>query len=447
MDKRLDLAKEAIFPLIIKMSWPSIIAMLAISVYNFIDTFWLARLSHQALAALTVCFPIQMFFAAVGVGTGVGAGSFSARMFGAKNISDAQHTAGQIFFLSFSFGVVIIVLGLLFGDSLLLLFGAFEEIMDESRAYLKIILFSAPFLIFSMMCNNLLRAEGRPLLSMIVVLISSFFSALLDPLLIFGMGPFPRLGISGAALAAVLAQAFASFFSVYFLWMKSSRYRLQIKFLAPNLSIIKSIYATGLPTIVTNLVLTFVLIAYNHVLAQFGSLAIGALGICFRINGLVTMILFGIGFGLMPIVGFSQGAKLHDRLRHAVLLSTRVATLFAVFSTVLLAIFARPIVGIFTTDPALIDIATTALRIYISTLVVGAPIIIYINMFIGLGKGMLAMYLLLIRDTVLLIPLLIVLSRYFGLIGAWLALPISMLIAFFLISSRAKTELRRYGGA
>jgi Na+-driven multidrug efflux pump len=106
MMRRLDLGKEAILPLILKMSWPSIIAMIAMSVYNFIDTFWLARLSSQALAALTVCFPIQMIFAAIGVGTGVGAGSFSARMFGAGKLIQAKQTAGQIFFLSFYFFMI-----------------------------------------------------------------------------------------------------------------------------------------------------------------------------------------------------------------------------------------------------------------------------------------------------------------------------------------------------
>jgi Na+-driven multidrug efflux pump len=108
MTERLDLGKEAIFPLILKMSWPSIIAMTAMSVYNFIDTFWLARLSSQALATLTVCFPIQMIFAAIGVGTGIGAGSFSARMFGAGKIIQARLTAGKIFPLSFFFGLLMI---------------------------------------------------------------------------------------------------------------------------------------------------------------------------------------------------------------------------------------------------------------------------------------------------------------------------------------------------
>jgi Na+-driven multidrug efflux pump len=190
MNKRLDLANEAIFPLILKMSWPSIIAMIAISVYNIIDTFWLAQLSHQALAALTVCFPIQMIFAAIGVGTGVGAGSFSARMFGAGKLIQAKQTAGQIFFLSFFFGLTLILAVIYFRDPILIFFGAFDEIMPLCRAYLDIIIFSAPFLFFSMMSNNLLRAEGRPILSMVVVLISSACSAILDPLLIFGIGPF-----------------------------------------------------------------------------------------------------------------------------------------------------------------------------------------------------------------------------------------------------------------
>ncbi len=445
MTRRLDLAHEAIFPLILKMSWPSIIAMIAISIYNIIDTFWLARLSPQALAALTICFPIQMIFAAIGVGTGVGAGSFAARMFGAKKIIQAKHTAGQIFFLSLLFGAILILAVVFFRDPILLFFGAFDEIMPLCRAYMDVIVFSAPFLFFSMMSNNLLRAEGRPILSMYVVLVSSIVSAILDPLLIFGIGPFPRLEIQGAALASVIAQCAASIFSVYFMQFQSSSYKLEWRYLIPNPYIIRSIFSTGLPSVVTNLVITMVLIAYNHVLAPFGSTALAALGICFRVNSLVTMVLFGIGFGIMPVVGFSQGANLYERLRQSVAVSVKVSTYFAAISSLVMVILAEKIVGIFTGDPALIAIATPALRIYISVLVFSAPITIYINMFIGLGKGTLAMYLLFVRDTVLLIPLLILLSKWFGLTGAWVALPISTLIAFVVIYVQAQKELKRFG--
>lgn len=444
MIKRLDLEKEAILPLILKMSWPSIIAMTAMSVYNFIDTFWLARLSSQALAALTVCFPIQMIFAAIGVGTGIGAGSFSARMFGAGKILQARQTAGQIFPLSFFFGLIMIIFVLLFGDAILLAFGAFDEIMPLCHDYLYIIVFSSPFLFFSMMSNNLLRAEGRPLLSMYVVLIASISSAILDPFLIFGIGPFPRLGIKGAALAAVIAQCVACIFSVYFMQLKSSKYELQWKYLFPDISTINSIFSTGLPSIATNLVVSLVLVIYNHVLAPFGFLAIAALGICFRVNSLVTMVLFGIGFGLMPVVGFSSGARLFQRLRESVFVALKVSVFFAAVASILLEIFSGQIVGIFSNDPALVAIATPALRIFASALILTAPIVIFINMFLGLGKGTLAMFLLFFRDTIAFIPLLIILPFWFGLWGVWLALPIANLIALFAVIFWAKKELRRF---
>ena len=444
MIKRLDLGKEAIFPLILKMSWPSIIAMTAMSVYNFIDTFWLAHLSSQALAALTVCFPIQMIFAAIGVGTGIGAGSFSARMFGSGKILQAKKTAGQIFPLSFFSGLIMITFVLFFGDTILVSFGAFNEIMPLCHDYLYIIVFSSPFLFFSMMSNNLLRVEGRPLLSMYVVLIASISSAILDPFLIFGIGPFPRLGIKGAALAAVIAQCLACIFSVYFMQLKSSKYELKWKYLSPDISTIKSIYSTGLPSIVTNLIVSLVLVIYNHVLAHFGFLAMAALGICFRVNSLVTMVLFGIGFGLMPIVGFSSGARLFQRLRESVFVALKVSLFFAFIASILLEIFARQIVALFSNDPALAAIATPALRIFASALVLIAPIIIFINMFLGLGKGTLAMFLLFFRDSIAFIPLLIILPIWFGLLGVWLALPLANLMAFFMVLFWAKKELRRF---
>jgi putative MATE family efflux protein len=445
MIKRLDLGKEAIFPLILKMSWPSIVAMIAMSLYNFIDTFWLARLSSQALAALTVCFPIQMIFAAIGVGTGVGAGSFSARMFGAGKSLQAKQTAGQIFPLSSFFGLIMIIFVLSFHDAILTFFGASDEIMPLCRDYLVIIVFSSPFLFFSMMSNNLLRVEGRPLLSMYVVLIASISSAILDPLLIFGVGPFPHLGIKGAALAAVIAQSLACLFSIYFMQLKSSKYELKWEYLFPNISIINSIYSTGFPSIAANLIVSLVLVVYNHVLANFGSLAIAALGICFRVNGLITMVLFGIGFGLMPIVGFNDGARLYQRLKESVFVALKVSISFAAVSSTILEIFAPQIVGFFSKDPALLAIAIPALRIYVSVLILIAPIMMFINMFLGLGKGTLAMFLLFFRDSILLIPLLLILSSSFGLFGAWLALPLANLLAFFAVLFWAKKDLRRFG--
>jgi putative MATE family efflux protein len=439
-NKALDLGREPILPLLLKMSWPSIAAMLALAVYNLIDTFWLTRVSPQALAALTICFPIQMIFGAIGVGTGVGAGSFAARMFGAGEHTRARQTAGQVIILSLIFGFLIILLTLLYDDLILKIFGAPDEILSLSRQYLVTVSFGSPFLLFMMMSNNLLRAEGRPYASMVVILVMSVVGAILDPILILGLGPFPRMGILGAAISAVIAYAVAGVLSFYYLQSKSSKYDLRWQYLLPNMSIIYAIYQTGFPSLIMNLFFSLVMIAYNHVLSDYGPLAIATLGLCFRINGLVVMVLFGIGHGVMPMVGFNEGARLYDRLIETVNVAVKWTTIFCIASFILFEIFAHSILTIFTDDTQLIEIAVPALRIFVSMLLLIGPNLVWINMFIGLGKGMTSMVLLLMRDALVLIPMLFILPSWFGLNGVWMAQPLSNLLAFFMILFWTKRE-------
>lgn len=439
--KGLDLGRGQIFPLLMKMSWPSIIAMLAVALANLIDAFWLARLSTDALAALTVSFPIQMIFAAVGIGTGVGAGAYAARMFGANQPIKARHTAGQIIFLSLSLGILTIIPVIFAPDAILKLFGAHEDILPLTRRYLLTLVWGTPFLYLFIIASNLLRAEGRPNLSMSVVLSFCIVLMLLEPFLIFGWGPFPKMGITGAALASVISYIFAAALSIVFLRLNTSRYSLKWNHLLPRLSICRSIYQTGFPTVMMNFVVSLVMISYNHVLAGFGPLALATLGICFRLYGLVTMILFGIGYGVMPLVAFNEGAGQYRRLAQTVKVAVRFSALFSGISSLLLILFADPIVRLFTEDIALANAAVPALRYFIVALALVGPLTVWVNMFIGLGKGGTAMLLMLFRDGVLLIPLLTILPRLIGLKGAWLAQPISTVAAFILIMVLARREL------
>ncbi len=439
-NKALDLGREPILPLLLKMSWPSIAAMLALAVYNLIDTFWLTRVSPEAIAALTICFPIQMIFGAIGVGTGVGAGSFAARMFGAGKDVKARQTAGQVIILSVIFGFLIILLTLLYDDLILKVFGAPDEILSLSGQYLVTVSFGSPFLLFMMMSNNLLRAEGRPYTSMVVVLVMSIVGAILDPILILGLGPFPRMGILGAAISAVIAYVVAGMLSFYYLQSKSSKYDLRWQYLLPNMDIIYAIYQTGFPSLIMNLFFGLVMIVYNHVLGNYGPLAIATLGLCFRINGLVVMVLFGIGHGVMPMVGFNEGARLYDRLIETVNVAVKWTTIFCIASFILFEIFAHSILTLFTDDARLIEIAVPALRIFVSMLLLIGPNLVWINMFIGLGKGLTSMTLLLMRDALFLIPMIFILPSWFGLNGVWMAQPLSNLMAFFMILFWTKRE-------
>lgn len=438
----LDLGTGPILPLLLKMSWPSITAMFAMALYNLIDTFWLTRFSSQAIAALTICFPIQMVFGAIGVGTGVGAGSFAARMFGAGDYVRAKQTAGQIIILSASLSFLIITVTLIYHDIILKIFGATGDVLPLARQYLVTVVFGSPFLLFMMMANNLLRAEGKPNTSMYVILVMSALGMVLDPIFIFGWGPIPCMGIMGAALSAIISYFSAGALSYYYLNLRSSKYDLHWRYLIPNISIISSIYQTGFPSVIMNLVFGLVLIVYNYVLGFFGSLAIATLGLCFRINGLVVMVLFGIGHGVMPMVGFNEGAGLHKRLMETVNLAVKISFIFSAAAFLLFELFAPSILEVFTRDGELLEIAVPALRIFVTMLLFIGPTLMWINMFIGLGKGFTSMVLLMMRDAIILIPMLILFPSIFGLNGVWMAQPISNIVAFCIILFWTRREFR-----
>ena len=441
----LDLGKDPIGTLLLKMSLPSVVAMLVMALYNVVDAFWIGKISPEAIAALTICFPIQMLFGAIGVGTGVGAGSFTARMFGAGDTLRANRTAGQVIFLSALFGVIIIAAGIFFSESVLRIFGATENILPLSVRYLEMIVFGAPFLFFIMISDYLFRAEGNPTVPMFVIITSALLNAILDPFLIFGWGPFPEMGIRGAGLATTIAQFATFFLSLYFLFSRHSGYQVRLGDIIPRWSIIVPIYHVGFPSFIANIAFSAVLVIYNHQLAGFGHLAVAALGLGFRINGVLMMILFGIGHGVMPMIGFNYGARNYARIRKITRAAINISVLIGAVSSIFIELFAYPILAAFTDDPALLAIAVPALRIFVITQILLGPIIAWINVFMGLGKGMAAMVLLVGRQVLFVIPLIYLMPLWFGLNGVWMAQPIANVISFFIISFWATRELRRLG--
>ncbi|MDO9516155.1 MAG: MATE family efflux transporter [Syntrophales bacterium] len=441
----LDLGKDPIGTLLLKMSLPSVVAMLVMALYNVVDAFWIGKISPEAIAALTICFPIQMVFGAIGVGTGVGAGSFTSRMFGAGNTIRANRTAGQVILLSAVFGVIIIVSGTVFSEPILRFFGATENILPLSVQYLKMIALGAPFLFFIMMSDYLFRAEGNPNVPMFVIVTSALLNAILDPFLIFGWGPFPEMGVMGAGLATAIAQFATFFLSMYFLFSHRSGYQVRLGDIIPRWSIIVPIYHVGFPSLITNIAFSAVLVIYNHTLAGFGHLAVAALGLGFRINGVLMMALFGIGHGVMPMIGFNYGARNYARIREISRAATSISVLIGGVSSLFIELFAYPILAAFTDDPALLTIAVPALRIFVLTQILLGPMIAWINVFMGLGKGMAAMVLLVGRQVLFVVPLIYLLPLCFGLNGVWMAQPIANVISFAMILFWTGRELRRLG--
>ena len=416
--------------LILSLSLPGMASMLTMALYNLVDTFWVARLGYQAIAALTIVLPYQILIIAIGVGTGIGISSLASRRFGERNIEATNHVAGQIFPLAGVFGVIFLTAAVFFPVPILTICGATPDIMDFATQYLTIIALGTPFLLFMMMAGSLLRGSGDAVRPMAFMITATVTNIILDPFLIFGLGPFPELGVRGAALATVIAQLLGAGLGFSYIVAHKSAYRVKLLHLRPNLPILHDIYRVGFPSMIIEIMEGMIFALVNYILSAFGSLALAAVGIMIRIVDLAFMPMFGVSMGLLPIVGFNFGARLWNRLWRAIKLASGGLMLFMGVATVVLEIFAPDLISIFNDDPELLAIAVPAMRIGLSALVLVGPAILTVTTLQGLAKGKEALFLSLVRQFAFFVPLLFILSRIWGLIGVWLSFPITDILAF-----------------
>ena len=416
--------------LLLSLSLPGIASMTTMALYNIIDTFWVARLGYRAIAALTIVIPYHILIIAIGAGTGIGVSALTSRRFGEGNIEATNHVAGQIFPLAVLLGSVFLATAVFLSHTILTICGATPDIMDYATQYLVIISFGAPFLIFSISANNLLRGSGDAMRPMIFMIIATVINIILDPLMIFGIGPFPEMGVRGAALATTISQVCAAGLNFYYIVAHKSIYRIKLAQIRLNLPILRDIYRVGFPATIMETTESMTFAMFNYVVSAFGSLAIAAAGLAIRIGDLAFMPMFGVAQGLLPIVGFNFGAKLWDRVWRAVKLACIGIALTMGAATVVLEIFTPQTISIFSDDPELMALAVPAMRITMSALVIVGPTILFSTAFQGLSKGKEALALSLIRQFLFFVPLLLLLPRIWGINGVWLTWPVSDALAF-----------------
>jgi len=426
----LDLGTKPLGRLLIKLSVPGMVSFLAMMLYNIVDTFWVSRLGTSAIAALTVVFPYQMINVAIGAGTGIGVASLTSRLFGAKDTKGANLVAGQVYLLATVLGLLTLAVGVFLTNPVLHLFGVRADFLNLSYIYLFIIAFGAPMRYFIMMSNNLVRGSGDTLTPMYVALGTATFNALLDPFLIFGWGPFPKLGVAGAALATVIMQTLGAAFYLIYLPTKRSPYRIRLGAMLPNWRVIYDIYYVGLPAIVMMLIGSFVIVLYNQFLRPYGTVAIAAYGLLFRIVQLFLMPIVGMSQGLMPIVGYNFGAKNFSRMWAGVRIASIYATVVTGTAEVLLLTLAVPLVAVFSRSTDLLATATYGIRVFSLALICVGAQFMWITTLQGMGRGRDALILSVLRQVVFLVPLMWLFSHHFKLTGIWAAQPVSDVLAF-----------------
>ncbi len=419
------MGEQPIGRLLVKFSLPGMVGMVVNATYNVVDAAFVGRLGHEAIAALTLVWPLQLIMISLSVGVGVGANSLISRRLGAGDQEEANHAGAQALLLGVLSGLLMAFVVLSWTDPILRLLGARPEILPLSRAYLRTIMWFAPLIFLPMVANNLTRAEGNPNLPMVIMVISALTNIALDPLLIFGIGPFPRMGVAGAALATVIARTVVVITYAFYLLSRWTGYRFRPCHFAPWPRVWGRIYAVGAPSMAIQLGGSVVTTVANNIVAGFGSMALASFGIMFRLFAFAFMPCIGINQGVLPLTGFNFGAGKLERVREVVRKGAVAATAITTFFSALFIAFPHFFVALFNRDPGFIAMAAPGLRI---TSLAFAPVgmsVVFTGFFQGIGRAVPAMVLSLARQMIFLLPALLILPRLFGLTGFWATIPVS----------------------
>jgi putative MATE family efflux protein len=439
------MGKDPIWGLMLRFSGPAIVSMLVASSYNIVDAIFVGRLGPEALAALTVAFPVMMIFMAIAMGTGIGAASLISRRLGAGEREEANRVASISITLSILVGALMTLIVLPNMEPLLRLFGAGESILPLAKSYLSVLATFAVVEFFPLVATNVIRAEGRPVFSSTIMIISALGNIVLDPILIFGLGPIPAMGVGGAAIATAGGRAIgAAVLIIYFASGKSS-YKFRPRYFMLNMRIVFEIYRVGIASIAHSAAGSFVMALVNRTAASFGVVPLAVMGVLFRASSFAFMPCVGLGQGVLPLVGYNFGAKQKERIGEIVVKAGLASLAWGALCWIVAMLISTQIMSIFNTDPQFLTEGSPAFRIFAcGFFLIGAQMILS-HFFQGIGKGLPSLVLASARQIIFLLPLLLIFPRIFGLTGLWISFPISDVLSIVLTLTWTSIEFRRQG--
>ena len=421
--------------LILSMSLPTMFSMIIQAMYNIVDSVFVSSLGQDALTALSLAYPLQLMTISVAVGTGVGINSFISRRLGEKNQELANNGAANGIFISIISWLVFLLVGIFLTVPFFKLFKPTPGVMKYGVDYTSIILIFSVGVMVEIAIEKVLQATGNMIFPMIFQLIGAVTNIVLDPLFIFGIGPFPRMEVAGAAIATVIGQILAMLFAIYIFFFKKHAVQVHVSNSKPSLKIIKNIYAVGFPSIIMQSISSVLVVGLNAILMGFSEAAVSVHGIYYKMQSFVFMPVFGLNQGLMPIMGYNFGAKNKDRLHSAIRYGCIIAAFIMLCGTVIFWIFPAQILSLFNANDDILNMGIKAMRFISLSFLPAAIDIIFSTTFQAVGKGFSSMILSLLRQLVFILPAAFVLSN-FGVNAVWFAYPIAevgaLIVAIFL---------------
>ena len=424
-----ELGSESIGKLLRKYAVPGIIAMTASSLYNMVDSIYIGHIPEigsLAISGLAVTFPLMNLSTALGTLVGAGAATLVSVLLGQKNYKAANKVLANEVTLNCIIGLLFTVLCLAFLDPILYFFGASANTLKYARDYMEIILYGNVITHLYFGLNNIIRSSGNPKMAMGLTLFTVIFNSILDPILIFGFG----MGVRGAAWATVICQAVSLVYSLYYFTRKDNVLRLPRRFFELEWRIAKDSLAIGMGPFLMNSASCIVTMFINQQLLKYGGdLAIGAYGIVNRINFLFIMIVMGFNQGMQPIAGYNFGARKYSRVKDVFLRTSMWATIVTGLWFLASELFPGVMVGIFTNDPSLKELADKGLRVMNPMVLIVGWQMVSTNLFQSLGMVKKSIFLSLSRQLLYLVPLLYVMPIFFNIHGVFAAFPISDALA------------------
>ena len=328
IEQRNKMAAKPVFPLLMSMAFPPMLSMLVQSMYNIVDSMFVARFSQDALTAVSLAFPLQNLVLAVAVGTGVGVNSYISRKLGAQDQDAANAAVTHGFLLSFAHAVFFVIFGLVAIRPFFRLFTDSAEIFSLACDYSYIVVLGAFAQLFHIMVEKLLQATGRMLAPMLLQAIGAIANIILDPILIFGLLGVPKMGVTGAAVATVIGQCVACIVAGTCNHKFNHEVRLSFKGFRPDLKIISHIYAVGIPSIIMQSISSIMTYCMNLILVQFTVTATAVFGVYFKLQSFFFMPVFGLNNGITPIIAYNYGARHRKRMLKTVKVSMFIAFWF-----------------------------------------------------------------------------------------------------------------------
>lgn len=414
--------------LIATMSWPAILSMLIQALYNIVDSIFVSMISEQALAAVTYINPIQMLLIAVGVGTGVGINSLISRRLGAQRFEEADMAASHGYRISFFNWIGFALVGLFFSGIYMSFFSNTPYIVENGAVYMRIITIGSVFVLVEVTTEKILQATGNMLFPMLCSIAGAVTNIILDPLLIFGVGPFPRMDVTGAAVATVIGQMVSMVLGQYLLFSKKHQVKVKVRGFKMNSCIVRDIYSVGLPAILMQAMMSVLQFGLNAILAGLSETAVAVNGVYGRLQSFIFMPVFGLNQGALPIMGYNYGARDKERLMKAFKVGFSIAFVIMAIGLILFQLFPHQFLSMFSASEAMYEIGVPAFHIISLCFLPASFGILASSFFQATGHGMMSLWASLIRQMIGILPLAWILAKIGGLAAVWYAFPLAEIL-------------------